>query len=57
MILSQFNVKSKLINSNHIDYDNNDDDSNDDDLIIGMGNAHRQGSQGTKNPDGKNYHL
>lgn len=41
--------------SNNIE--NNDDDNDDDDLIIGMGNAHWQGSQGTKNPNGKNYHL
>ena len=32
-------------------------DNNGSDLIVGVSNAHRKGSERTKNPDGKNYHL
>ena len=39
-------------------YDNNHNNHNNgSDLIVGVSNAHREGGERAKNPDGKNYHL
>ena len=36
-------------------YDNNHNKGSD--LIVGVSNAHGEGGERTKNPDGENYHL